>query len=128
MRFVVSDALVFHPFSNFQELFDFIATILKDFVEREENVTEPSSEETRELGFTFSFPVKQISASSGTLIKWTKGFSIQDMVSFLIFLGYSQVMLIGLTKLEKHRIHSCLLVVCYRTIVLKQVENLCMID
>lgn len=66
--------------STSEELFDFIATSLKDFVEREENVSEPSLQETRDLGFTFSFPVKQISSSSGTLIKWTKGFSIQDMV------------------------------------------------
>ncbi|XP_057790277.1 hexokinase-3-like [Salvia miltiorrhiza] len=66
--------------STIVELFDFIATKLKDFAEREENASEPSVEETRELGFTFSFPVKQISSSSGTLIKWTKGFSIQDMV------------------------------------------------
>ncbi|XP_042000892.1 hexokinase-3-like [Salvia splendens] len=66
--------------STTEELFDFIATKLKDFVEREENVSEPSVEETRELGFTFSFPVKQNSSSTGTLLKWTKGFSIQDMV------------------------------------------------
>ncbi|KAL1555212.1 Hexokinase-3 [Salvia divinorum] len=66
--------------STIEELFDFIATKLKDFVGREENVSGISAEETRELGFTFSFPVKQNSSSSGTLIKWTKGFSIQDMV------------------------------------------------
>jgi hexokinase len=34
----------------------------------------------RELGFTFSFPVNQTSISSGTLIKWTKGFSINGTV------------------------------------------------
>ncbi|KAL0419542.1 UNVERIFIED_CONTAM: Hexokinase-3 [Sesamum radiatum] len=66
--------------SSSVELFDFIATSLKDFVEREENISEPSQGERRELGFTFSFPVKQTSSSSGTLIKWTKGFSIEDMV------------------------------------------------
>ncbi|KAL0459170.1 UNVERIFIED_CONTAM: Hexokinase-3 [Sesamum latifolium] len=66
--------------SSSVELFDFIATSLKDFVEREENISEPSPGERRELGFTFSFPVKQTSSSSGTLIKWTKGFSIEDMV------------------------------------------------
>ncbi|EYU46224.1 hypothetical protein ABFS82_04G062500 [Erythranthe guttata] len=66
--------------STTEELFDFIATSLKDFVEKEENVPEPSQGERRELGFTFSFPFKQISSSSGTLIKWTKGFSIEDMV------------------------------------------------
>lgn len=40
----------------------------------------------RELGFTFSFPVKQTSVSTGILIKWTKGFGIEDMVSQIIFL------------------------------------------
>ncbi|CAA2987001.1 hexokinase-3-like [Olea europaea subsp. europaea] len=63
-----------------EELFDFIASSLKDFVEREESVSEPSQNERRELGFTFSFPVKQTSSSSGILIKWTKGFVIEDMV------------------------------------------------
>ncbi|KAL3621986.1 Hexokinase-3 [Castilleja foliolosa] len=66
--------------STSKDLFDFIATSLKDFVQREENDPEPSQSERRELGFTFSFPVKQTSSSSGTLIKWTKGFSIEDMV------------------------------------------------
>lgn len=35
----------------------------------------------RELGFTFSFPVKQRSVASGTLVNWTKAFSIDDAVS-----------------------------------------------
>lgn len=68
-----------------QELFDFIALSLKEFVEREENIVETSQVQVRELGFTFSFPVKQLSVSSGTLIKWTKGFSIPDMVSWDLF-------------------------------------------
>lgn len=53
---------------------------------------EVSQVKGRELGFTFSFPVKQLSVSSGTLIKWTKGFSIPDMVSwdlFVIFMLYA---------------------------------------
>ncbi|KAF9983478.1 glucokinase [Mortierella antarctica] len=33
-----------------------------------------------ELGFTFSFPVKQTGINSGTLIAWTKGFSCPHMV------------------------------------------------
>ncbi|XP_011080376.1 hexokinase-3 isoform X2 [Sesamum indicum] len=69
-----------HLMTSSSELFDFIATSLKDFVEREENISEPSQRERRELGFTFSFPVKQTSSSSGTLMKWTKGFSIEDAV------------------------------------------------
>jgi hexokinase len=38
----------------------------------------------RELGFTFSFPVRQSSIASGTLIKWTKGFSIEDAVTSFV--------------------------------------------
>lgn len=32
------------------------------------------------LGFTFSFPVDQIGINRGTLIRWTKGFDIEDTV------------------------------------------------
>ncbi|XAR62363.1 Hexokinase [Bertholletia excelsa] len=66
--------------STSEDLFDFIASTLKEFVEKEERTSEPSAIQKRELGFTFSFPVKQISVSSGILLKWTKGFSIEDMV------------------------------------------------
>jgi len=34
----------------------------------------------RELGFTFSFPVKQTSIDSGILINWTKGFAVSGTV------------------------------------------------
>jgi hexokinase len=34
----------------------------------------------RELGFTFSFPVRQTSIASGLLIKWTKAFAVDDAV------------------------------------------------
>ncbi|XP_078158501.1 hexokinase-3-like isoform X2 [Carex rostrata] len=60
------------------EMFGFIASKLKQFVEREEGIQEGSNE-TRALGFTFSFPVRQNSVSSGVLIKWTKGFDIEDI-------------------------------------------------
>ncbi|XP_072976529.1 hexokinase-3-like [Typha angustifolia] len=63
--------------STSQNLFDYIALTLKHFIEREDGQT---SDDKRELGFTFSFPVRQISVSSGALIKWTKGFSIEDAV------------------------------------------------
>ncbi|KAL7595153.1 hexokinase-3 [Lactuca sativa] len=62
--------------STSEELFDFIALSLKEFIERNGN----NQIRGKDLGFTFSFPVKQTSLSSGTLIKWTKGFSIEDMV------------------------------------------------
>ncbi|XP_028758878.1 hexokinase-3-like [Neltuma alba] len=66
--------------STSEDLFDFIASSLKEFIDKEEDGSEFSMGRRRELGFTFSYPVKQVSVSSGILIKWTKGFSIVDMV------------------------------------------------
>ncbi|XP_052157135.1 hexokinase-10 [Oryza glaberrima] len=57
------------------DLFNFIASALKNFIEREGGEVEE-----RALGFTFSFPVRQTSISSGTLIRWTKEFSIEEAV------------------------------------------------
>ncbi|KAL8102483.1 hexokinase-2-like [Apium graveolens] len=61
-------------------LFDFIATALAKFVATEGEDFHLSPGRQRELGFTFSFPVKQLSIASGTLITWTKGFSIEDAI------------------------------------------------
>ena len=65
----------------FQGLFDFIAEALANFVATEGDGFHPAPGRLRELGFTFSFPVWQTSIASGTLIKWTKGFNIEDAVS-----------------------------------------------
>ncbi|KAJ8644891.1 hypothetical protein MRB53_006639 [Persea americana] len=65
---------------NSDELFNFIATELAKFVSTEGDNFRISAGRQRELGFTFSFPVKQNSINSGTLMKWTKGFSIADAV------------------------------------------------
>ncbi|KAI3894533.1 hypothetical protein MKX03_027563 [Papaver bracteatum] len=43
--------------------------------EESERFSFPSGKK-REIGFTFSFPVKQTAIDSGILIKWTKGFAI----------------------------------------------------
>jgi hexokinase len=67
-------------FISLQELFDFIATCLAKFVSSEPEEFRPLPGRKRELGFTFSFPVRQTSIASGTLIKWSKGFSIEDVV------------------------------------------------
>ncbi|WVZ14298.1 hypothetical protein V8G54_011864 [Vigna mungo] len=56
-----------------EELFDFIASGLAKFVSKEDG-------RKREIGFTFSFPVKQTSIDSGILIKWTKGFAVSGTV------------------------------------------------
>uniref|UniRef100_A0A453GL87 Phosphotransferase n=2 Tax=Aegilops tauschii subsp. strangulata TaxID=200361 RepID=A0A453GL87_AEGTS len=58
-----------------QDLFNFVALTLKNFVEREDG-----KDAQKPLGFTFSFPVRQNSVSSGSLIRWTKGFSVGDTV------------------------------------------------
>ncbi|KAM7519458.1 hypothetical protein LguiB_018420 [Lonicera macranthoides] len=63
-----------------EALFDFIATALGKFVATEGEDTHLFSGRQRELGFTFSFPVRQSSIASGNLINWTKGFSIEDAI------------------------------------------------
>ncbi|KAK9165433.1 hypothetical protein Scep_000624 [Stephania cephalantha] len=62
------------------QLFDFIATELAKFVATEGEGFYLPPGKKRELGFTFSFPVKQMSINSGSLMAWTKGFSIPDAV------------------------------------------------
>ncbi|CAK7356762.1 unnamed protein product [Dovyalis caffra] len=61
-------------------LFDYIAAELAKFVAQEGQEFELPPGKHRELGFTFSFPVMQTSIASGTLVRWTKGFSIDDAV------------------------------------------------
>ncbi|XP_042464430.1 hexokinase-2-like [Zingiber officinale] len=62
------------------ELFDFIASALARFIASEGEDFHLPTGRQRELGFTFSFPVRQISIGSGTLVKWTKGFNIDATV------------------------------------------------
>ncbi|KAF5748537.1 hexokinase [Tripterygium wilfordii] len=62
------------------ELFDYIAEALAKFVATESEDIHLSPGRQRELGFTFSFPVRQTSIASGNLMKWTKGFFIEDAV------------------------------------------------
>lgn len=64
-----------------QALFDYIAVELAKFVAQEGTDFQLTPGRQRELGFTFSFPVMQTSISSGSLLRWTKGFSIDDTVS-----------------------------------------------
>ncbi|KAI7751922.1 hypothetical protein M8C21_024044, partial [Ambrosia artemisiifolia] len=62
------------------DLFDFIAGELAKFVATEDEDMQITPGTQRELGFTFSFPVKQTSIAGGTLVRWTKGFNIEDVV------------------------------------------------
>ncbi|GLU22306.1 hypothetical protein SLE2022_383940 [Rubroshorea leprosula] len=61
-------------------LFDFIVTELAKFIAEEGPDFQLTPGRKRELGFTFSFPVMQSSIAPGTLLWWTKGFSIDDIV------------------------------------------------
>uniref|UniRef100_A0A0E0LK16 Phosphotransferase n=1 Tax=Oryza punctata TaxID=4537 RepID=A0A0E0LK16_ORYPU len=60
-----------------ERLFGFVASALAEFVAEEEEGHDGGK---RELGFTFSFPVHQTSIASGTLIRWTKAFAVDDAV------------------------------------------------
>ncbi|XVF73903.1 hypothetical protein PTKIN_Ptkin13bG0018100 [Pterospermum kingtungense] len=63
-------------FATSDELFDFIASVLENFAQKEDGKFHLPPGRKREIGFTFSFPVKQTAIDSGILIKWTKGFAV----------------------------------------------------
>jgi len=78
-----------------KELFSFLAKQIEIFLKTHHNdhfeahirrrKTMSSSDGYKEehifrLGFTFSFPVNQIGINRGTLIRWTKGFDIDDAI------------------------------------------------
>ncbi|KAG5664430.1 hypothetical protein KAF25_008164 [Fusarium avenaceum] len=77
------------------ELFSFLAKQIEIFLKehhadhfnshlrRRNTASAPSGyrdEHIFRLGFTFSFPVKQLAINKGLLIRWTKGFDIPDAV------------------------------------------------
>jgi hexokinase len=75
-----------------KELFSFLAKQIEGFLKEHHNEhyeghvlkrragNEIKEEEIFEMGFTFSFPVQQVGINKGHLIRWTKGFDIQDAV------------------------------------------------
>ncbi|PWA83293.1 hexokinase [Artemisia annua] len=63
------------------ELFEFITGKLAEFVATEGEDLQIAPGTQQELGFTFSFPVKQTSIDRGTLETWTKGFNIEDALN-----------------------------------------------
>jgi hexokinase len=58
-----------------QSLFDFIADCVRDFIRNQKT----QIKERINLGFTFSFPIKQMGIDSGELVHWTKGFSAKGV-------------------------------------------------
>ncbi len=66
------------------QLFEFFAEKILIFVQQHHSDQFSSIKEGNEklkLGFTFSFPVNQTALNKGTLLRWTKSFSIDDTVN-----------------------------------------------
>ncbi|KAF2131179.1 hypothetical protein P153DRAFT_365774 [Dothidotthia symphoricarpi CBS 119687] len=73
-----------------KELFAFLAKQIEHFLKAhhedhyagtlKRRQTGGAAEEIFNLGFTFSFPVQQIGINKGMLMRWTKGFDIQDAI------------------------------------------------
>uniref|UniRef100_A0A0D9XD86 Phosphotransferase n=1 Tax=Leersia perrieri TaxID=77586 RepID=A0A0D9XD86_9ORYZ len=84
-----------------ENLFDFIASALAEFVADEEGRDGDGGdgERMRELGFTFSFPVRQTSIASGKLIRWTKAFAVDDAVGEDVVAALQAAM-------SKHGLHN----------------------
>jgi len=68
------------------ELFAFLAKQVEIFLKAHHNdkfeahLRQRSQQEYFDLGFTFSFPVNQLGINRGELIRWTKGFDIEEAV------------------------------------------------
>lgn len=68
------------------ELFGFMAKQIELFLKThhedhfETHKSKPGAVPYFDLGFTFSFPTHQVGINKGTLIRWTKGFAIQEAV------------------------------------------------
>ena len=75
-----------------KELFDYIASELAKFVASEGKNFRLEPGRQRELGFTFSFPVHQTAIASGTLIKWSKGFSVAETVGKDVVVSLKEAM------------------------------------
>lgn len=69
-----------------KELFSFLAKQIETFLKThhdekfQAHQRRPSQHEYLDLGFTFSFPVNQLGINKGKLIRWTKGFDIDEAV------------------------------------------------
>lgn len=74
------------------ELFSFLAKQIELFLrthhndhfeahlERKKTGETIKEEEIFQLGFTFSFPINQVGINRGTLMRWTKGFDIEEAI------------------------------------------------
>ena len=73
-KFVIPNAVIR---GTGTQLFNFIAQSIKKFVDK----FSVSLAKKRDLGFTFSFPMKQENIATGILINWTKGFTATGVVN-----------------------------------------------
>ena len=68
------------------ELFAFLAEQIEIFLKNHHNdhfeahLRRPSRVNYFDLGFTFSFPVNQLGINKGKLLRWTKGFDIDEAI------------------------------------------------
>ena len=68
-----------------KELFSFLAKQIERFLKTHHDdqfaahIRRPSVQNF-DLGFTFSFPVQQLSINRGLLVRWTKGFEIEEAI------------------------------------------------
>lgn len=62
--------------SNKEELFDFIASAIVDFLQKHQT----SDTAAQNLGFTFSFAFNQTGVTSSKLISWSKEFAVMDAI------------------------------------------------
>lgn len=61
----------------------YLAKCIQDFLTEhhpEQSSFELDGNSYLKMGFTFSFPIRQTALNSGTLIRWTKGYAIEDAV------------------------------------------------
>ncbi|KAK6533271.1 glucokinase [Orbilia ellipsospora] len=65
-----------------KDLFSFLAKQIENFVKNHhsDHFESQSPNVHLKLGFTFSFPVEQVALNKGYLLRWTKGFDIQDAI------------------------------------------------
>lgn len=70
--------------STLESFINYLADHIEKFLQKThpEHVAKAKagSKEVLRVGFTFSFPLAQSSANSGTLIRWTKGYDIEEAV------------------------------------------------
>lgn len=81
MKSKIPDELLEAENVTSEQLFGYLARRTLTFLKKyHADYLQRDNSEPLRLGFTFSYPVDQTSLNSGTLIRWTKGFSIEDTV------------------------------------------------